>query len=102
MEILAMSWLAEPRVHRKSYRRLELVDELQRARQLSLANWKIVTHGHDAFNVEAGAFEIEYFQGQTNIRVLDLSRVTIEGAARGKKSELALVFASPFISSRRR
>jgi hypothetical protein len=54
-----------------------------------LVNWKIVTHGGDAFNVEAGAFEIEHFGGHTNIRVLDPSRVTIEGTRRGVKSEVA-------------
>jgi hypothetical protein len=54
-----------------------------------LAKWKVTTQGEEAFNISAGAFEIEYFRGRTNIRVLDSSRVTVEDERRGVKSKVA-------------
>jgi hypothetical protein len=63
--------------------------ELRRPLRSELAKWKVVTHGDEAFRIVAGAFEIEYFHGLTNIRVLDSSRVTIEGETRGVKSKAA-------------
>jgi hypothetical protein len=54
-----------------------------------LVKWKIVPHSENAFNVVAGSFEIEHFHGKTNIRILDPSHVTVEGATRGTKSKAA-------------
>lgn len=54
-----------------------------------LEKWKVVPHGDEAFNIVAGAFEIEFFHGLTNIRILDSSRVTVEGETRGVKSKAA-------------
>jgi hypothetical protein len=49
-----------------------------------LAKWKLERQGDDAFNIDAGAFQIEFFHGRTNIRVLDASQVTVEGKLRGQ------------------
>jgi hypothetical protein len=54
-----------------------------------LAKWELITHGRHAFNVIAGSFEIEHFHGQTNIRVLDPLRVTLESEVRGVKPAAA-------------
>jgi hypothetical protein len=43
-----------------------------------LKKWYLVVQGDEAFNIAAGAFEIEHFHGKTNIRVLDTSRVSVE------------------------
>jgi hypothetical protein len=48
-----------------------------------LEKWRLVVQGDQAFNIAAGAFEIEHFHGKTNIRVLDTSRVTVETGKRG-------------------
>ncbi len=45
--------------------------------------WKLVAHGDRSFNIVAGTFEIEYFHGQVNIRILDPTKVTVEGSDRG-------------------
>jgi hypothetical protein len=63
--------------------------ERDRAVSPELEKWKIIPVSKDAFNVVAGAFEIEYFHGRTNIRVLDPTSVTVEGPNRGEKSEVA-------------
>lgn len=47
-----------------------------------IRNWKITGESTDAFNIEAGAFEIQHFHGQTNIRVIDPDQVTVEGVRR--------------------
>jgi len=61
--------------------------EPARALGRELEKWKLVQHGDDAFNIDAGAFEIEFFHGRTNIRVLDSARVTVEGKNRGVAPE---------------
>jgi hypothetical protein len=61
--------------------------EQQRQLTPELAKWKFVSRNENVFNVEAGAFAIEHFHGHTNIRVLDPSRVTVEGSVRGKSIE---------------
>jgi hypothetical protein len=48
-----------------------------------LEKWRLVVQGDEAFQIAAGAFEIEHFHGKTNIRVLDTSRVTVETDKRG-------------------
>ena len=63
--------------------------ELPRVRSSELAKWKVVPQGDEAFKLVAGAFEIEVFHGLTNIRILDSSRVTIEGEASGTRSKVA-------------
>jgi hypothetical protein len=71
-------------------RSLLAAEVIRRRRQSEgeLANWKLIKHSETAFNVAAGAFEIEYFNGHTNIRVLDSSRVTIEGPQRGAAEDI--------------
>jgi hypothetical protein len=85
---------------------LALTRDIERRRPLSfesgkwkhnaeLEKWKLVRHSDEAFNIKAGAFEIEYFHGKTNIRVLDSSRVTVEGENRGEKLQAGLVGVLP-------
>jgi hypothetical protein len=76
---------------------LEFQKEIERAQSLlkhgapsELRKWKFVSHGAEAFNIVAGAFEIEHFHGQTNIRVLDPSRVTVEGKIRGDSKSIGV------------
>jgi hypothetical protein len=81
MAVWAMAHVREER-----YQYLNVVKEMERRRSITeLDKLKVVAHSNDAFNIVAGAFEIEYFHGRTNIRVLDSSKVTVEGAARGEK-----------------
>jgi hypothetical protein len=46
-------------------------------------HWHVTPQGEQSFTIDAGAFEIEHFGGQTNIRIHDPSRVTVEGSERG-------------------
>lgn len=62
-----------------------------------LANWKLHHQGEEAFNITAGAFEIEHFHGRTNIRILDPSRVTVESERRGDLSPVAPAGLNPAI-----
>lgn len=55
-------------------------------RPSDLEKWKLMVQGEEAFKVEAGAFEIEHFYGHTNIRILDASRVTVEGKERASRA----------------
>ena len=52
--------------------------ELTSARE-EMNRWRVKGNGPNAFNVSAGAFEIEHFHGQTHIRVLDSSKVSVSG-----------------------
>jgi hypothetical protein len=54
-----------------------------------LSKWRLIRHAPDSFNIRAGSFEIEHFHGHTNIRVLDPSRVTVEGEERGVRPKSA-------------
>ncbi|HEY8333605.1 MAG TPA: hypothetical protein VIQ05_07400 [Tardiphaga sp.] len=82
--VLAAWALAHVREERFQY--LNIVKEMERRRPITeLEKLKVVAHSNDAFNIVAGAFEIEFFHGRTNIRVLDSSKVTVEGATRGEK-----------------
>lgn len=45
--------------------------------------WRLIPNDANSFTIDAGVFEIEYFGGQTNIRIHDPSKVTIEGSERG-------------------
>jgi hypothetical protein len=56
-----------------------------RWRSVESEKWQLVPQGKRAFKIEAGVLEIEYFHGHTNIRVMDASRVTVEGNTRGSK-----------------
>lgn len=80
----------------KRFQFLVAVKELERRqpRLTELENWRLNVLGDEAFNIAAGAFEIEHFHGKTNIRVLDASRVTVEGEKRGS----SLHSASPGLS----
>ncbi|WP_158812511.1 hypothetical protein [Methylocapsa sp. S129] len=72
--------------------------EARRALNSELAKWKAFPDGSEAFRIEAGAFMIEYFHGRTNIRVLDSTKVTVEGSTRGSKlktSPLSSDFCAP-------
>jgi hypothetical protein len=62
-----------------------------------LAKWQLIKHNDEAFNIVAGSFEIEYFHGRTNIRVLDSSRVTVESRTRGEVSDIAPADLRPSI-----
>ena len=66
-----------------------LGDPLHNLLPYEMRKWKLTTHSEEAFSITAGSFEIEFFHGQTNIRVLDSSRVTVEDAKRGIKSKVA-------------
>jgi hypothetical protein len=84
----------------KAQLQLWLARELFEPRRIispELEKWKVVTHSKDAFNIVAGAFEIEHFHGRTNIRVLDASRVTVEGTKRGEKPKGVLPDIRPAI-----
>jgi len=48
-----------------------------------LRAWELEVVDPNAFQIKAGDFEIEHFHGQTNIRVLNPSVVTVEGPRRG-------------------
>lgn len=65
---------------------------------LDLAKWQLSTQGDRAFRVDAGAFEIHHFHGHTNIRVIDVDRVTVEAKPRDHRSRrvaFAPVLCSP-------
>jgi hypothetical protein len=62
-----------------------------------MEEWQVSAQGDDAFSIAAGAFEIEYFHGQTNIRVLDPGRVTVEGRVRGRGVEGVSAHIKPAI-----
>jgi hypothetical protein len=67
------------------FRFLVAIKELEHSQPklAELKKWRLVVQGDEAFNIAAGAFEIEHFHGKTNIRVLDTSRVTVETGKRG-------------------
>jgi len=60
-----------------------------------IAGWKFTDFGNQVFRVEAGAFEIEVFQGRTNIRVLDTNAVTVEGVRREEKDGPPEIIRAP-------
>jgi hypothetical protein len=64
-------------------REVERAQLLKHSGSNELRKWKFESHGPEAFNIIAGAFVIEHFHGQTNIRVLDPSRVSVESKVRG-------------------
>ena len=77
---------ANAHLREERFQYLNIVKVMERRKPITeLEKLKVVAHGNDAFNIVAGAFEIEFFHGRTNIRVLDSSKVTIEGANRGEK-----------------
>jgi hypothetical protein len=87
---------------------LQKIDELhlkgsqlrtwQVASARDLESWKFIPLGPSAFNVEAGAFVIEYSRGHTNIRVLDPARITVEGGRRRVKDFALSEFCAPIWS----
>lgn len=79
------------------FRFLVAIKELEHSHpKLSeLKKWRLVVQGDEAFNIAAGAFEIEHFHGKTNIRVLDTSRVTVETGKRGVSLPDALPGLTP-------
>jgi hypothetical protein len=79
------------------FRFLVAVKELEHTQPklAELKKWRLIVQGDEAFNIAAGAFEIEHFHGKTNIRVLDTSRVTVETGKRGVSLPDALPGLSP-------